>query len=99
MHTQDIPAVSSVLNALEAEAAKSGPLADVFADWASLLRGEPSPWALPWDMDAAVFEALSAGQLDGASCIWCDRSDGPMMPVRNGPRGQLFAHTTDCLAA
>jgi hypothetical protein len=41
-------------------------------------------------------DKLTAGQLDGTACIWCDRHDGHMMPVGHGPRGQVFEHTPDC---
>lgn len=34
---------------------------------------------------------LTDAQLDGHACVVCGRFDGPMVPVADGPRGQLFA--------
>jgi hypothetical protein len=34
---------------------------------------------------------LTDAQLDGLACVVCGSFDRPMVPVGNGPRGQLFA--------
>ena len=57
MHAQDMTSVGSVLQVLDSETAKlpaGSPLEEMFTDWASLLRGEPIPWQVPWDVDALV---------------------------------------------
>jgi hypothetical protein len=39
--------------------------------------------------------ALSAAQLDGLHCAYCDEFSDEMVPAGWGPRGQMFRHP-DC---
>lgn len=35
---------------------------------------------------------LTKAQREGLACVVCARADGHMIPLRQGPSGQLFAH-------
>ena len=50
----------------------------------------------PGGMDGLFLEDLSDDELNGLACVGCGRRGDPMVPVAQGPRGQLFACEHGC---
>lgn len=50
----------------------------------------------PGGIDCLFLEDLGDDELDGLACVECGRRGDPMVPIAQGPRGQVFACEYGC---